>query len=134
MHHRVPTPLSIPIMACAIAAVLSAPAPAAAQAPKAATKPAPAKPAPATKPWTVARTPDGVPDLQGYWTNNSYTPLERPNGVTKEFYTPEELKLVEKKNASVKEWTGPRSPTLHTTSRNSVWIKPEQVAATCARR
>ena len=33
------------------------------------------------------RTPDGVPDLQGYWTNNSYTPLERPNGVTKEFYT-----------------------------------------------
>ncbi len=44
------------------------------------------------KPWTVARTPDGVPDLQGYWTNNSYTPLERPNGVTKEFYTLQELR------------------------------------------
>jgi hypothetical protein len=25
-----------------------------------------------------ARTADGHPDLQGYWTNDSYTPLERP--------------------------------------------------------
>ena len=23
-------------------------------------------------------TPDGQPDLQGYWTNDTYTPLERP--------------------------------------------------------
>ena len=36
--------------------------------------------APADKPapkWT-ARTPDGQPDLQGIWTNNSATPFERP--------------------------------------------------------
>ena len=43
----------------------------------------------AAKAWTK-KTPDGQPDLQGYWTNNSYTPLERPNGVTKEFYTKQE--------------------------------------------
>jgi hypothetical protein len=37
------------------------------------------------------RTTDGQPDLQGYWTNDSYTPLERPEALgDKEFYTPEE--------------------------------------------
>ena len=28
--------------------------------------------------WTVPRLPDGRPDLQGVWENNSATPLERP--------------------------------------------------------
>ena len=28
--------------------------------------------------WEVPRTPDGRPDLQGVWANNSATPLERP--------------------------------------------------------
>jgi hypothetical protein len=28
--------------------------------------------------YTVPRTPDGRPDLQGVWSNNSVTPLERP--------------------------------------------------------
>ena len=28
--------------------------------------------------WTVPRTPDGHPDMQGVWANNSMTPLERP--------------------------------------------------------
>jgi hypothetical protein len=44
----------------------------------------------AAKPWKVGRTPDGQPDLQGYWTNNSYTPLQRANGVTKDFFTEQE--------------------------------------------
>jgi hypothetical protein len=30
------------------------------------------------KNWKVPRTPDGHPDLQGVWSNNSMTPLERP--------------------------------------------------------
>src|SRR5712691_7772416 len=28
--------------------------------------------------WTVPRTVDGQPDLQGTWANNDATPLERP--------------------------------------------------------
>jgi len=37
------------------------------------------------------RTPDGHPDMQGYWTNATYTPLERPTEFgTKEFLTREE--------------------------------------------
>jgi hypothetical protein len=36
-----------------------------------------AKPLPA-KAWAPARTPDGQPDLQGFWTNATLTPFERP--------------------------------------------------------
>jgi hypothetical protein len=43
-----------------------------------------------TKAYKAPRTPDGQPDLQGFWTNSTYTPLERPDGVTKAYYTPEE--------------------------------------------
>jgi hypothetical protein len=36
-------------------------------------------------------TSDGRPDIQGYWTNDTYTPLERPaEFADKEFFTPEE--------------------------------------------
>ena len=34
---------------------------------------------PQPKPWTVPRTPDGQPDLQGIWTNPTITPFERPS-------------------------------------------------------
>jgi hypothetical protein len=34
-------------------------------------------PAAKGKPWVVPRTPDGKPDLQGNWTNETQTPLER---------------------------------------------------------
>jgi hypothetical protein len=44
--------------------------------------------------FSVPRTPDGQPDLQGFWTNQTYTPLERPDGVTKALYTPEELAAI----------------------------------------
>ncbi len=44
------------------------------------------------KGYKVPRTPDGHPDLQGYWTNATLTPLERPKGLgTKEFYTDQEM-------------------------------------------
>jgi hypothetical protein len=40
---------------------------------------------------TVPRTPDGRPDLTGYWTTQTFTPLERPAHLAgKEFFTPEE--------------------------------------------
>src|SRR5688572_28934384 len=53
----------------------------------------------ATRPYMPPRTPDGQPDLQGFWTNATYTPLERPNDVTKEFYTPDEAAAVVKRAA-----------------------------------
>jgi len=42
--------------------------------------------------WTPQRTPDGQPDLQGVWTNNSVTPLQRPKDLAgKEFYSESEM-------------------------------------------
>src|SRR5215831_9130718 len=55
----------------------------------------------AAKPWAVTKTPDGQPDLQGYWTNNTMTPLQRPTGVTKEFYAKEEFFEALKKQAEL---------------------------------
>src|ERR1700733_6877174 len=50
------------------------------------------------KSWTVPRTPDGQPDLQGYWTNGTYIPLERPKELAgKEFFTAAEAAAYEKK-------------------------------------
>jgi hypothetical protein len=47
-------------------------------------------------PYASPRTPDGKPDLQGFWTNAGYTPLERPDNITKEFFTAEEAAQFEK--------------------------------------
>jgi len=78
----------------AFAAVLLASLTAAGQAP--ASRP---KAAPTAKKWTPSRTADGQPDLQGFWTNSTYTSLERPRNVTKEFYTEQEAAEVEKRAA-----------------------------------
>lgn len=41
--------------------------------------------------WVAARTPDGQPDLQGHWTNDTYTPFERPVELgDKALFTPDE--------------------------------------------
>jgi hypothetical protein len=56
--------------------------------------------APSAKKWSVGRTPDGQPDLQGVWDASSMTPLERPAELgNKEFYTPEEMAAYEKKRS-----------------------------------
>jgi len=50
-----------------------------------------------TKPGKAPRTADGQPDLQGYWTNATLIPLERPQELgTKEFYTEAEAAAIEK--------------------------------------
>jgi len=72
-------------LALMTAALLSATTLVTGQAPSRATKPNAAE-----KRWTLSRTPDGQPDLQGYWTNATYTPMERPRNITKEFFTEEE--------------------------------------------
>ena len=50
--------------------------------------------------YKAPRTQDGQPDLQGYWSNTSYTPLQRPKDVNKTFYTKEEMENVLKKAAA----------------------------------
>jgi hypothetical protein len=58
------------------------------------------KPHPIAEKWTVGRTRDGQPDLEGVWDAASLTPLERPADLgNKEFYTPEEIAAYEKKRA-----------------------------------
>ena len=43
-------------------------------------------------PWTMPRTPDGQPDLQGIWSFATITPLERPSNLAgREFLTDEEV-------------------------------------------
>jgi hypothetical protein len=96
--HQTVLPPSVAALSAAVVFFAFAQSPAAAQAQ--ATK------APASgKKWTPTRTPDGRPDFQGYWTNNTVTPLERPKGLgAKEFYTEEELATrIKKEDARLKE-------------------------------
>ena len=49
--------------------------------------------------WEVPRTPDGRPDLQGNWTNQSLTPLQRGRNQESAVYTPEEVARIEQGSA-----------------------------------
>ena len=50
--------------------------------------------------WTLPRTPDGQPDLQGIWTNGTLTPFERPVALAdKAFLTEEEAVAQERQSA-----------------------------------
>ena len=95
MKHRALASLGVLLIATAVTALgtreVAGQAPAAAK---------PASAAQAGKKWTVPRTPDGQPDLQGYWTNSTYVPLERPDKVTKAFYTEQEFAAVVKEAAA----------------------------------
>jgi hypothetical protein len=67
------------------------------------------------KTYTAPRTPDGQPDLQGYWSNTTYTPLQRPNNVNKQFFTKEEAEENLKRAAAAEnEQTEPGTiPDVH---------------------
>jgi hypothetical protein len=51
-----------------------------------------------SKTYSPPKTPDGMPDLQGIWTNVTVTPLERPADLKdKAFFTPQEAAAFEKR-------------------------------------
>jgi hypothetical protein len=67
-------------------------------------------PKPAAKPYTLPRTPDGHPDLEGTYDLATLTPLERPNGM-KAVLTDDEAKTMEKDVAARAQAAGrPISP------------------------
>jgi hypothetical protein len=63
--------------------------------------------------WEVPRTPDGRPDLQGIWTNQSMTPTQR-RGDQGPVYTPEEVAEIERgyadREASAAQASDPNRP------------------------
>jgi hypothetical protein len=52
--------------------------------------------------WTAPRTVDGHPDLQGVWSNNNATPLERPKELAgRAFLTDQEVAALKQKAAEL---------------------------------
>jgi hypothetical protein len=49
--------------------------------------------------WQMPRTPEGKPNFEGDWVNNTFTPLERPDDLKgKAFLTPEEAAAYAQRN------------------------------------
>jgi len=59
--------------------------------------------APKPKAWVVPRMPDGKPDLQGNWTNETQTPLERM-GATGGTLTDQQAAAIEERALAVEEF------------------------------
>ncbi|HWF07677.1 MAG TPA: hypothetical protein VG297_04385 [Bryobacteraceae bacterium] len=56
----------------------------------------------------ASRTPEGVPDLSGFYTTSTTVPFERPKDLgAKEFFTPEEAAAYAKRSLAAKAPTGP---------------------------
>jgi hypothetical protein len=108
MNHRVLAPIAL--AGLFLTMVWPAPTHVTAQAPATASK----STTPAKR-WTLSRTPDGQPDLQGFWTNTTYVSLERPKDVNKAFYTNEEVaERIKKAAAAEAEQTEPGTiPDVH---------------------
>ena len=63
--------------------------------------------------WTVPRTPDGHPDLQGTWTNATLTPMDRPAEFAgKATLTDAEARAYEKKDLATNDIDREDSPLL----------------------
>src|SRR5205809_4266489 len=99
MNNKCLASLGVTALAIGLSVALLAPQPLVGQAGTTAVKNGQTAAVAPAKPWT-AKTPDGVPDLTGYWTNNSYTPLQRPANLgDKTMYTQAELEESNKRAA-----------------------------------
>lgn len=59
----------------------------------------------------LARTPDGHPDFQGVWANNTVTPFERPAALSgQEFFTDKELAILKQRAAQLFGGVGDIAP------------------------
>jgi hypothetical protein len=62
--------------------------------------------------YKAPRTPDGQPDLQGYWNSQTYTPFERPaNLKDKAFFTQEEAEAYAKQRQT--QFEGQPADAIH---------------------
>ena len=69
-------------------------------------------------PQGIPRTSDGKPDLQGDWTNATFTPLERPEALKdKEFFTPDEAAAYAKR----RQEAASQQP-VDTHYENAIWM------------
>jgi len=74
-----------------------------------------------SKTWVQGRTPDGQPDLEGFWTNPTITPFERPVELgTKAFLTADEVAAQEKQAAANRVDRAPQAGDVG--SYNQAWF------------
>ena len=104
--------------------------------------------------WTTPRTPFGHPDLQGYWTTQTFTPVERPEYLgDQEFYSEEEFAELQAqltadgvdplaRNAAILEDPEERERGLYQENRdpsyvhydNAVWLRTDVPKGLSSRR
>jgi hypothetical protein len=71
--------------------------------------------------WTVPKTPDGQPDIEGTWTNATITPFERPDELAnKPVLTAQEAAELEKRAAENRVEKPPKPGEVG--SYNQVWF------------
>jgi hypothetical protein len=73
--------------------------------------------------WTLPRTPDGHPDLQGIWDYRSATPLERPARFAgREFMTPAEVVEYERRAAEREDGRPPDDARTEQSVHPAWWL------------
>jgi hypothetical protein len=79
------------------------------------------------KAWTQPRTPDGQPDLQGFWTNSTLTPLERPSELAgKQVLTEQEAVEYQRR---VQEQADASPPGVLGRALGALWFERGEVVA-----
>ena len=74
--------------------------------------------------WSAPTTPWGDPDLQGFWTNTTQTPLERPDNVEAgELLSAEERAARDAAADVAREARGIEAGTGETGSYNNFWVE-----------